>query len=36
MSIFFANGLVAGITLLAIVMLFWAPLRAGIARLRGR
>ena len=36
MSIFFANGLVASITILALVMLFWAPLRAGIARLRGR
>ena len=36
MSIFFANGLVASITVLALVMLFWAPLRAGIAKLRGR
>ncbi|MEO8103040.1 MAG: tripartite tricarboxylate transporter permease [Betaproteobacteria bacterium] len=36
MSIFFDNGLVASITVLALVMLFWAPLRAGIARLRGR
>ena len=35
-SIFFANGLVASITILALVMLFWAPLRAGIAKLRGR
>ena len=36
MSIFFANGLVASITVLALVMLFWAPLRAGIGKLRGR
>jgi putative tricarboxylic transport membrane protein len=36
LSIFFANGLVASITGLAMVMLFWAPLRAGIAKLRGR
>ena len=36
MSIFFANGLVASITVLALVMLFWAPLSAGIAKLRGR
>lgn len=34
-SIFFANGLVASITILAIVMLFWAPLSAGISKLRG-
>ena len=34
MSIFFANGLVASITSLALVMLFWVPIRAGIARLR--
>ena len=36
MSIFFANGLVASITILALVMLFWMPLRAGITKLRGR
>ena len=36
MSIFFANSLVASITILALVMLFWAPLSAGIAKLRGR
>ena len=36
MSIFFANGLVASITVLALVMLFWAPLSAGISKLRGR
>jgi putative tricarboxylic transport membrane protein len=36
MSIFFANSLVASITILALVMLFWAPLGAGIAKLRGR
>ena len=35
-SIFFANGLVASITVLALVMLFWAPLRAGSAKLRGK
>ncbi len=35
-SIFFANGLVASITILALAMLFWAPLRAGVAKLRGR
>jgi putative tricarboxylic transport membrane protein len=35
-SIFFANGLVASITTLALLMLFWAPLRAGMAKLRGR
>ena len=35
MSIFFANGLVATITILAIVMLFWMPLSAVIAKLRG-
>ncbi len=34
-SIFFANGLVTSITVLALVMLFWAPVRAGIAKLRG-
>ena len=36
MSIFFANGLVASITSLALVMLFWAPIRTGVARLRRR
>jgi putative tricarboxylic transport membrane protein len=36
MKIFFANGLVSSITVLALVMLFWAPLRAGIAKFRGR
>ena len=36
MSIFFANGLVASITILALVMLFWAPIRAAIANLRRR
>ncbi len=36
LSIFFANGLVASITILALAMLFWAPIRGGIARLRGR
>lgn len=35
MSIFFANGLVATITILAIVMLFWMPLSAVVAKLRG-
>ncbi|MBP8120695.1 MAG: tripartite tricarboxylate transporter permease, partial [Burkholderiales bacterium] len=36
MSIFFANGLVGGITALAMLMLFWAPLKGVIAKLRGR
>jgi putative tricarboxylic transport membrane protein len=36
MSIFFANGLVASITVLALVMLFWMPLSAGINKLRGK
>jgi len=36
MSIFFANGLVATITSLALVMLFWVPLNAGFAKLRGK
>ena len=36
MSIFFANGLVGGITALAMLMLFWAPLKSIIAKLRGR
>ncbi len=36
MSIFFANGLVSTITTLALVMLFWAPLSAGIGKLRGK
>ncbi len=36
MSIFVSNGLVGSITILAIVMLFWVPLRTGIAKLRGR
>ena len=35
-SIFFANGLVASITILALAMLFWAPIRAGVAKLRGK
>ncbi|MEO8385733.1 MAG: tripartite tricarboxylate transporter permease [Betaproteobacteria bacterium] len=36
MTIFFANGLVSTITTLAMVMLFWAPLSAVIAKLRGK
>ena len=36
MSIFFANGLVSSITSLALVMLFWVPLNAGFAKLRGK
>ena len=36
MSVFFANGLVGSITALALVMLFWVPLRSVIAKLRGR
>ena len=35
-SIFFANGLVASITILALAMLFWAPIRAVVSKLRGR
>ncbi len=35
-SIFFANGLVASITILALAMLFWAPIRVGVAKLRGK
>jgi len=30
MSVFFANGLVGSITTLALLMLFWAPIRGGI------
>jgi putative tricarboxylic transport membrane protein len=36
MSVFFSNGLVGTITALALLMLFWAPLRAIGAKLRGR
>lgn len=36
LSAFFANGLVGTITTLALAMLFWAPLSAGIAKLRGK
>jgi len=36
MSIFFANGLVGSITALAMLMLFWAPLKGIIGKLRGR
>ena len=35
-SIFFANGLVTSITVLALMMLFWAPIKAVIAKVRGR
>jgi putative tricarboxylic transport membrane protein len=34
LGVFFSNGLVGTITALALLMLFWAPLSAGIARLR--
>jgi putative tricarboxylic transport membrane protein len=33
-TIFFSNALVAGISSLALVMLFWPLLSAGLARLR--
>jgi putative tricarboxylic transport membrane protein len=35
-SIFFANGLVTSITVLALMMLFWAPIKAVVAKVRGR
>jgi len=35
-SIFFANGLVTSITVLALMMLFWAPIKAAYARVRVR
>ncbi len=34
LSAFFSNGLVGSITTLALAMLFWAPIKSGIARLR--
>ncbi|MFN7220064.1 MAG: tripartite tricarboxylate transporter permease [Burkholderiales bacterium] len=34
LAVFFSNGLVGSITALALLMLFWAPLSATIARLR--
>jgi uncharacterized membrane protein YhaH (DUF805 family) len=34
-SIFFANGLVTSITVLAMILLFWPLLEMGIRRLRG-
>jgi len=36
MSAFFANGLVGSITTLALMMLFWAPIRGAIGKLRGK
>ena len=36
LSIFFSNGLVGSITVLALLMLFWAPLKAVFNKLRGR
>jgi putative tricarboxylic transport membrane protein len=36
MEVFFSNGLVGSITVLALVMLFWAPIRSLVAKLRGR
>ena len=36
MSIFFSNGLVGGITTLALVLLFWPLLSHALARLRGK
>ncbi len=35
LSVFFSNGLVGSITALALLMLFWGPLRSGIRKLRG-
>jgi putative tricarboxylic transport membrane protein len=35
MSIFFANSLVGGITLLAMLLLFWPMLQSGLRRMRG-
>ena len=36
LSIFFSNGLVGSITVLALLMLFWAPFKAVFNKLRGR
>ncbi|MBL8524925.1 MAG: tripartite tricarboxylate transporter permease [Betaproteobacteria bacterium] len=36
LSIFFSNGLVGTITVFALLMLFWAPMKAGFNKLRGR
>ena len=36
LSIFFSNGLVGSITVLALMMLFWAPLKAIFGKLRSR
>jgi putative tricarboxylic transport membrane protein len=35
-SIFFSNGLVTSITVLALMMLFWAPIKTVVAKVRGR
>jgi putative tricarboxylic transport membrane protein len=36
MSVFFSNGLVGTVTTLALVMLFWAPIRSLVSSARGR
>jgi len=36
LTVFFSNGLVGGITALALVMLFWPLISHVIARLRGK
>jgi putative tricarboxylic transport membrane protein len=36
MSVFFSNSLVGTITTLALVMLFWAPIRSLVSSARGR
>ena len=35
LGVFFSNGLVGSITVLALVMLFWAPIRSLVAKARG-
>jgi putative tricarboxylic transport membrane protein len=35
MSVFFSNGLVGGLTTLALVLLFWPLLGAAIRKIRG-
>jgi putative tricarboxylic transport membrane protein len=36
LRIFVSNGLVGGITVLALVMLFWPLVSKGIAKVRGK
>jgi putative tricarboxylic transport membrane protein len=36
MSVMFSNGLVASITILSIIMLFWPLISKGISAVRGR